>query len=68
MPAGLAGFAAELDIAERTEEHVQVIALGELLGFAKGLGETAVTYDVTYFPHADEEEVDYRLRQLGIEP
>lgn len=65
--AGLAGFAAELDIAERTEEHVQVVALDELLGFAKGLGETAVTYDVTYFPHADEEEVDYQLRQLGIE-
>lgn len=65
--AGLAGFAAELDIAERTEEHVQMVALDELLGLAKGLGETAVTYDVTYFPHANEEEVDYQLHQLGID-
>lgn len=65
--AGLVGFAAELDIAERTEEHVQMLSLDELLGFAKGLGETAVTYDVTYFPTADEAEVEYQLKQLSAD-
>ncbi len=63
--AGLAGFPAELDIAERTEEHVQIMALADLLGFAKASGLAAVTYDVTYFPHADEAEVAYQLKQLA---
>lgn len=61
------GFAAELDIAERTEEHVQMVALDEFLAFAKASGLGAVTYDVTYFPHADEAEVDRQLAQLGAE-
>ena len=62
---GLQGFPAELDIAERTEEHVQMVALDTLLGFAKTSDVRAVAYDVTYFPHADEAEVDYQLRQLA---
>ena len=63
--AGLQGFPAELDIAERTEDHVQMMSLDTLLGFAKASGLGAVTYDVTYFPHADEAEVDYQLNQLS---
>lgn len=59
------GFPAELDIAERTEDHVQIIALEDLLGFAKASGVSAVTYDVTYFPHADDVEVDYQVSQLA---
>lgn len=62
---GVQGFPAELDIAERTEEHVQMLELADLLEFAKANGVTAATYDVTYFPHADQREVDYQLRQLG---
>lgn len=61
----LQGFAAELDIAERTEDHVQMLSLDELLKFAKASGLNAVTYDVTYFPHADQAEVEYQLRQLS---
>ena len=62
---GVAGFPAELDIAERTEDHVQMMSLDGLLGFAKASGLSAVTYDVTYFPHADDAEVAYQLRQLA---
>ncbi len=62
---GLEGFPAELDIAERTEEHVQMMELDTLLGFAKASGVKAATYDVTYFPHADQAEVDYQLNQLA---
>ena len=62
---GFQGFAAELDIAERTEDHVQMMSLADLLGFAKASGLSAVTYDVTYFPHADAAEVDYQLNQLA---
>ena len=62
---GLAGFPAELDIAERTEDHVQMMALDGLLGFAKANGVGAVAYDVTYFPHADDAEVEYQLDQLA---
>ncbi len=62
---GVQGFVAELDIAERTEEHVQMMSLDTLLAFAKASGLTAVTYDVTYFPHADEAEVEYQLKQLA---
>ncbi|MDO4443840.1 MAG: hypothetical protein Q4B69_08225 [Slackia sp.] len=61
----LAGFAAELDIAERTEEHVQMVKLDDLLGFAATSGAAAVTYDVTYFPHADEAEVGRQVKQLA---
>lgn len=63
--AGIAGFPALLDIAERTEDHVQMLSLDSLLEFAKASGAGAVAYDVTYFPHADEEEVAYQLRQLA---
>lgn len=63
--AGLKGFSAELDIAERTEEHVQMAALDDLLGFAAASGAAAVTYDVTYFPPADEAEVDRQVAQLA---
>lgn len=59
------GFAAELDIAERTEEHVQMLSLDEMLEFAKAAGAGAVTFDVTYFPHADDAEVAYQLKQLA---
>ena len=59
----IAGFPAMLDIKERTEEHVQFISLDDLLAFAKASGVAAVTYDVTYFPHADQGEVE---RQLGL--
>lgn len=62
---GVQGFPAELDIAERTEDHVQMVKLDGLLGFAKASGVNAVTYDVTYFPHADQSEVDYQLSQLA---
>lgn len=62
---GMQGFPAELDIAERTEDHVQMIALESLLEFAKASGLNTVTYDVTYFPHADYDEVDYQLNQLA---
>ncbi|WP_139651190.1 hypothetical protein [Raoultibacter phocaeensis] len=62
---GIPGFPAELDIAERTEDHVQMMALESLLEFAKANGVGAVTYDVTYFPHADDAEVAYQLRQLA---
>ena len=64
---GLQGFPAELDIAERTEDHVQMMKLDDLLLFAKESGAAAVTYDVTYFPHADEAEVSYQLRHLARE-
>ena len=60
--AGVQGFAAELDIAERTEDHV---SLESFLAFAKASGLSAVTYDVTYFPHADDAEVEYQLKQLA---
>lgn len=63
--AGVQGFPAELDITERTEEHVQMLSLEDLLGFAKANGVAAVTYDVTYFPHADQKEVDYQVDQLA---
>lgn len=62
---GLQGFQAELDIAERTENHVQMVSLESLLQFAKTSGVAAVTYDVTYFPHADDSEVVYQLNQLA---
>ncbi len=62
---GLQGFPAKLDIVERTEDHVQMMSLQELLRFAKASGLGAVTYDVTYFPHADDAEVDYQLHQLA---
>ena len=62
---GLAGFPAMLDIKERTEEHVQMLSLGDLLSFAKASGVAAVTFDVTYFPHADDAEVARQLRGLA---
>lgn len=62
---GVQGFAAELDIQERTEDHVQMMSLATLLGFAKASGVNAVTYDITYFPHADQAEVDYQVRQIS---
>ena len=62
---GLAGFPALLDIKERTEEHVQMISLDDLLEFAKVSGAAAVTYDVTYFPHADDAEVARQLHGLA---
>lgn len=62
---GIPGFPAELDIMERTEDHVQMMSLESLLQFAQATGAGAVTFDVTYFPHADAEEVSYQLRQLA---
>lgn len=62
---GIEGFAAELDIAERTEDHVQMISLDSMIEFVKAYGVRAVAYDVTYFPHADAAEVAYQLKQLG---
>lgn len=62
---GLHGFPAELDIAERTEDHVQMLSLESMLQFAGEAHAGAVVYDVTYFPHADESEVDYQLAQLA---
>ena len=59
---GVQGFPAELDIAERTEEHVQMVSLEKFIAFAKASGLSAVTYDVTYFPQA---EVEYQLKQLA---
>ncbi|WP_294164176.1 hypothetical protein [Senegalimassilia anaerobia] len=61
----LAGFPAMLDIKERTEEHVQMQSLDDLLSFAKASGVAAVTFDVTYFPHADDAEVARQLRGLA---
>ena len=63
--SGVQGFPAELDIAERTEEHVQMVSLEKFIAFAKASELSAVTYDVTYFPHADEAEVEYQLKQLA---
>ncbi|NGM18355.1 hypothetical protein [Xiamenia xianingshaonis] len=69
---GVKGYRAELDIVERTEEHVQMMELDSLIGFAKEAGMTALAYDVTYFPHADEAEVQRQLsdlaRELDIKP
>lgn len=62
---GLKGFPAELDIMERTEDHVQMVKLDEMLEFAKTSGVNAITYDVTYFPHADHAEVVYQLNHLA---
>lgn len=62
---GLVGFPALLDIKERTENHVQMLSLDDLLEFAKASGAAAVTYDVTYFPHADDAEVARQLRGLA---
>lgn len=64
---GLQGFPAELDIDERTEEHVQMIKLDTLLAFAAASGAKAVTYDVTRFPQADDAEVDRQLKTLGAD-
>lgn len=64
---GLQGFPAELDIMERTEDHVQMMKLDEMLRFAKASGVNAVTFDVTYFPHADESEVEYQLKRLALD-
>lgn len=61
----LKGFPAELDIAERTEEHVQIAKLDDLLGFAAVSDVPALTYDVTYFPHADEAEVSRQVAELA---
>ena len=61
----LAGFPAMHDIKERTEEHVQMLSLDDLLSFAKASGVAAVTFDVTYFPHADDAEVARQLRGLA---
>ena len=44
--SGVQGFPAELDIAERTEDHVQMMSLDGLLGFGQGV-RAMVTYDVT---------------------
>ena len=38
-----------------------MMSLDGLLGFAKASRLSAVTYDVTYFPHADDVEVAYQL-------
>ena len=38
---GVAGFPAELDIAERTEEHVQMVSLEKFIAFAKASGRCA---------------------------
>ena len=46
----VAGFPAELDIAERTEEHVQMVSLEKFIAFAKASGLSAVTYDRDLFP------------------
>ncbi len=62
---GVQGFPAELDIAERTEDHVQMMSLGSLLQFAIASNAKAVTYDVTYFPHADADEVSYQVKHLA---
>ncbi|MEA5019576.1 MAG: hypothetical protein VB027_04335 [Gordonibacter sp.] len=62
---GMRGFPAELDIVERTEDHVQMMSLESMLQFTKMSGIAAVTYDVTYFPHADKDEVDYQVNQLA---
>lgn len=62
---GLPGYKAKLDIPERTEDHVQISSLDDLLDFAKASNVGAVTYDVTYFPKANESEVTYQLQQLG---
>ena len=61
---GVAGFPAELDIAERTGSMLQMVSL-EGSSPSKASGLSAVTYDVTYFPHADETEVEYQLKQLA---
>lgn len=62
---GMQGFPAELDIAERTEDHVQMMELESLLRFAQASGINALTYDVTYFPPADQDEVARQVSQLA---
>ena len=42
-----------------------MVSLEKFIAFAKASGLSAVTYDVTYFPHADEAEVEYQLKQLA---
>ena len=47
-----------------TEEQLEaVFAQNGVAGFPAEL--SAVTYDVTYFPHADDAEVEYQLKQLA---
>lgn len=62
---GMKGFPAELDITERTENHVQMMKLDDLLEFAKASDVAAVTFDVTYFPPANDDEVTYQLERLA---
>lgn len=68
MPA----YHAELDVAERTEDHVRMESLEGMLAFAKAAGVGAVLFDVTYFPPADDKEVTHQVNQLahelGIDP
>ena len=61
---GVAGFPAELDIAERTEEHVQMVSLEKFIAFAKASGLSAVTYDVTYFPHDAERDASLPVHSI----
>ena len=42
-----------------------MVSLEKFIAFAKASGLSAVTYDVTYFPHADDAEVEYQLKQLA---
>ena len=44
-----------------------MLSLDDLLSFAKTSGAAAVTYDVTYFPHADEAEVQRQLKALATD-
>ena len=61
------GYSAELDIPERTEDHVRMESLVGLLAYAKQAGVGAVLFDVTYFPPADDGEVARQVKQLADE-
>ena len=54
----------EFEAPLNEEELLAVFEKSGVQGFPAEL-DIAVTYDVTYFPHADDAEVAYQLRQLA---
>ncbi|MEG0217323.1 MAG: hypothetical protein RR655_03250 [Raoultibacter sp.] len=62
---GVRGFRAELDEAGWQEDTVAFSDLDELLDFAVAAGGGVVTYDVTFFPVADEAEITKQLGEVS---
>lgn len=62
---GVRGFKAELDQAGWQEDTVEFNDLNELLDFAVAAGAGVVTYDITFFPVADEAEIDKQVGEVA---